>query len=140
VERHGALSVCRKEAPQCLAEGNSHHALLLASRTLRKPKRSQQQEEDLLIDHPSNEAVPLLNKINDKLQSSRTWSPPANTGRDWTSHPFVAWVAEKNRSEGEGWLRKGLFQKGSGQMKLAEKTSVIRIHASPFRLQDCQYL
>jgi hypothetical protein len=110
---------------------------ILARLSLRKPKRSHQQEEALLIDHPSNEAVPLLNEIYDKLQSSRTWSPPANTGWDWTSHPFAAWVAEKNRIEGNGWLRKGLFQKGSGQMRLAEKVFLERIHTALFDYKHC---
>jgi hypothetical protein len=101
--------------------------------SLRKPKRSHPQEEDLLIDYPSREAVPLLNEINDKLQSSRTRSPLANTGRDWTLHAFHAWVAEKNLRDGDGWLRMGLFQRRTGQMKLPEKTFLVRIHAALFK-------
>jgi hypothetical protein len=105
--------------------------------SLRKPKRSHQQEEDLFIDQSSSEAVPLLNEIIDKLQSSCSWSPPTNTGRDWTLHPFVAWVAEKNLKEGDGWLRTGLFQKRTGKLKLVEKIFFERMHAAIFDFQNC---
>jgi hypothetical protein len=110
---------------------------ILARLSLRKPKRNHQQEEDLLIDHPISEAVPLLNEINDKLQSSRTWSPPASTGRDWTSHPFVTWVAGKNLAKGDGWLRIGLFKKRTGMMRLVEKVFLVRIHAALFDSKNC---
>jgi hypothetical protein len=110
---------------------------LLSLLSLRKPKRNHRQEEDPLINSPSGEVVSYLNEINDKLQSSRTWSPLANTEQDWTSHPFVAWVAEQNEKEGDGWLRMRLFQKRAGTMSLAEKVFLERIHAALFAFKSC---
>jgi hypothetical protein len=110
---------------------------LLSLRTKKKrPKRSHQQEEEPLplIDNPSSKSISLLYEINDNLQSSRAWSPPpSNNGqRNWTSHPFVTWIAEQNEREDDGWLRLGLFQKRTGKMSLVEKVFLERIHAALF--------
>jgi hypothetical protein len=107
-----------------------HNIMSVLSR--RKPKRSHQQEEDPLVDNPSSEAVSLLNEISDKLQSSPTWSPPANTG-GWESHPFVAWLEKQHETKGDGWLRLGLFRKKTGMMRLVEKVFIERIHAALFK-------